>query len=150
MKLLDNPTSNLLALVTVVTVLRQGWDVLYWIVIIPYRCCNKLQPTTIDQTVVELRKQTVKHECASVHIVKQETATFQTKGPGSVHLYATHHILTCIIQWHYIKLWIPVRQSNIQLTCCSYRRNSVKTRLRCSILNCDYTLQVLQQVATND
>ena len=43
-----------------------------------------------------------------------------------------------------------VRQSNIQLTCFSYRRDSVKTRLRCSLLNCDYTLHVLQQVATND
>ena len=43
-----------------------------------------------------------------------------------------------------------VRQSNIQLTCFSYCRSSVKTRLRCSLLNCDYTLQVLQQVATND
>ena len=43
-----------------------------------------------------------------------------------------------------------VRQSNIQLTCYSYRRNCDKTRLRCSLLNCDYTLQVLQQVATND
>ena len=43
-----------------------------------------------------------------------------------------------------------VRQSNIQLTCRDYRRNSVKTRLRCSLLNCTYTLQVLQQVATND
>ena len=32
-----------------------------------------------------------------MHIVKQQTATFQTKGPESVHLYATHHILTCII-----------------------------------------------------
>ena len=41
--------------------------------------------------------QTVKHECASVHIVKQQTATFQTKGPGSVRPYATHHILTCFI-----------------------------------------------------
>ena len=41
--------------------------------------------------------QAVKHECACVHIVKQQTATFQTKGPGSVQLYATHHILTCII-----------------------------------------------------
>ena len=41
--------------------------------------------------------QTVKQGCASVHIVKQPTATFQTKGPGSVNLYATHHILTCII-----------------------------------------------------
>ena len=36
-----------------------------------------------------------KHECANVHIVKQQTATFQTYGPGSVHLYATHDILTC-------------------------------------------------------
>ena len=45
---------------------------------------------------------------------------------------------------------VTVRQSNIQLTCRDYRRNSVKTRLRCSLLNCTYTLQVLQQVATND
>ena len=37
-----------------------------------------------------------KQGCASVHIVKQQTATFQTYGPESVHLYATHHILTCI------------------------------------------------------
>ena len=37
-----------------------------------------------------------------------------------------------------------VRQSNIQLTWYSYRRNCVKARLRCSLLNCDYTLQVLQ------
>ena len=43
-----------------------------------------------------------------------------------------------------------VRQSNIQLTCYSYRRNCDKPRLRCSLLNCTYTLQVLQQVATND
>ena len=28
--------------------------------------------------------------------------------------------------------------------------NSVQTRLRCSLLNCNYTLQVLQQVGTND
>ena len=41
--------------------------------------------------------QTVKQGCASVQIVEQQTATFKTKGPGSVHLYATHHILTCII-----------------------------------------------------
>ena len=41
--------------------------------------------------------QTVKYECVSVHIVKQQTATFQTNGLGSVHLYATHDILTCII-----------------------------------------------------
>ena len=37
-----------------------------------------------------------------------------------------------------------VRQSNIQLTSFSYCRSSVKTRLRYSILNCNYTLQVLQ------
>ena len=43
-----------------------------------------------------------------------------------------------------------VRQSNIQLTCSDYRRNCVKSRLRSSLLNCTYTLQVLQQVATND
>ena len=43
-----------------------------------------------------------------------------------------------------------VRQSNIQLTCFSYCRSSVKTRLRCSLLNFDYTLHVLQQIATND
>ena len=42
----NNPTSNLLAVVTVVSELSQGWDVLYWIVVILYRCCNKLQPTT--------------------------------------------------------------------------------------------------------
>ena len=41
--------------------------------------------------------QTVKQGCASVHIVKQQTATFQTKGPGSVHLKATLHILTCYL-----------------------------------------------------
>ena len=41
--------------------------------------------------------QIAKHECASVHIVKQQTATFQTYGPGSVYLYATHDILTCIV-----------------------------------------------------
>ena len=45
---------------------------------------------------------------------------------------------------------VSVRQSNIQLTCYIPGGNSVKTRLRCSLLNCDYTLQVLQQVATND
>ena len=55
-----------------------------------------------------------------------------------------------------ITIWLQesinnnVRQSNIQLTCCSYRRNYVKSRLRCSLLNCNHTLQVLQQVATND
>ena len=50
----------------------------------------------------------------------------------------------------YINQMEAVRQSNIQLTCFSYRRICVNTRLRCSLLNCDYTLQVLQQVATND
>ena len=40
-----------------------------------------------------------------------------------------------------------VRESNIQLTCCSCCRNSVKTRLRYSLFNCTYTLQVLQQDA---
>ena len=48
--------------------------------------------------------QKVKHECASVHIVKQQTATFQTYGLGSVHLYATHDILTCIIHTDVYKL----------------------------------------------
>ena len=43
-----------------------------------------------------------------------------------------------------------MRQSNIQLTCYSYRRNCDKPRLRCSLLNCEYTLHVLQQVASND
>ena len=43
-----------------------------------------------------------------------------------------------------------VRQSNIELTSYMPEGNSVKTRLRCSLLNCNYTLQVLQQVATND
>ena len=38
----------------------------------------------------------------------------------------------------------------IQLTCYIPGGNSVQTRLRCSLLNCIYTLQVLQQVATND
>ena len=38
---------------------RQGWDVLYWIVIILYWCCNKLQPTTRNRW-----------SCASVDIVK--------------------------------------------------------------------------------
>ena len=47
-------------------------------------------------------------------------------------------------------LMSPVRQSNIQLTCYSCRGTSVQTRLRCSLLKCNYTLQVLQQVATND
>ena len=35
-----------------------------------------------------------------------------------------------------------VRQSNIQLTCYSYHRNCVKTRLKCSQLNCNYTVSV--------
>ena len=45
---------------------------------------------------------------------------------------------------------ISIRQFNIQLTCYSYRRNCDKPRLKCSLLNCNYTLQVLQPVATND
>ena len=40
-----------------------------------------------------------------------------------------------------------VRQFNIQLTCFSCCRNSVKTRLPYSLFNCYHTLQVLQQVA---
>ena len=38
---------------------RQGWDVLYWIVIILHSCCNKLPPTTINQTAIVFRKQQV-------------------------------------------------------------------------------------------
>ena len=94
--LLYNPTSNLLALVTVGTLLRQGWDVLYWIVIIPYRCCNILQTNDYNpnsRCITQIAKQ----GCASVHIVKQQTATFQTIDPESVNLYATYHRLTCII-----------------------------------------------------
>ena len=49
------------------------------------------------------------------------------------------------IYFHY-----HTRQSNIQLTCYIPGGNSVQTRLRCPLLNCNYTLQVLQQVATND
>ena len=59
----DNPTSNLLAIVAEVTLLRQGWDVLYWIVIILDRFYNKLQPTTINQTAVVFRKQQVVQVC---------------------------------------------------------------------------------------
>ena len=43
---------------------RQGWDVLYWIVIILYRCCNNLQPTTRNRWTPKTAS------CASVHIVK--------------------------------------------------------------------------------
>ena len=49
-----------------------------------------------------------------MHIVKQQTATFQTTGPESVHLYATHHRLTCIIHTdvynldHHILTYTPV------------------------------------------
>ena len=39
-----------------------------------------------------------------------------------------------------------VGQPNIQFTFYSCRRNSVKTRMSCSLLNCDHTVQVLQQV----
>ena len=51
--------------------------------------------------------QTVKQGCASVHIVKQQAA-FQTKGLGSVRLYATHHILTCYIHTDAYKLDIHI------------------------------------------
>ena len=61
-----------------------------------------------------------------------------------------HGYVNLIPLMYYRRLRYLVRQSNIQLTCFSYRRKCVKTRLRCSLLNCDYTLQVLQQVATND
>ena len=42
-----------------------------------------------------------------------------------------------------------VRQFNIKLTCYSCWPNSVKTRLRCSRLDFNYTLQVLQQVVNS-
>ena len=84
---LENPPSNLLALVAIVTVLRQGWDALlncdYALQVLQQVATNDYKPNGHCIT------QTVKHGCACVHIVKQETATFQTKGPGSV--------LSCII-----------------------------------------------------
>ena len=63
-------------------------------------------------------------------------------------LGSQHMSLATVASGIYFRYY--VRQSNIQLTCFSYWRSSVKTRLRCSLWNCDYTLQVLQQVATND
>ena len=36
----------------------------------------------------------------------------------------------------------------MQLTCCGTTRNFRKIRLQSSLLNCDYTLQVLQHVST--
>ena len=41
-----------------------------------------------------------------------------------------------------------VGQSTMQLTCCGTTRNFRKIRLQSSLLNCDYTLQVLQHVST--
>ena len=41
-----------------------------------------------------------------------------------------------------------VGQSTMQLTCCGNTRNFRKIRLQSSLLNCDYTLQVLQHVST--
>ena len=38
----DNSTSNWLVIVADLTLLRQGWDVLDWILIILCKCCNKL------------------------------------------------------------------------------------------------------------
>ena len=110
-----NPTSNLLAIVTVVTVLRQGWDILYWIIIIPYRCCNKLSTNNYKPNGRYIT-QTVKHECVSVHIVKQQTATFQTNDLGSIHLYAIHHTLTYILHTDVYNL--DLRNLNIY-TCVS-------------------------------
>ena len=55
-----------------------------------------------------------------------------------------------IVAYTFMLSMINVRQSNIQLTCYKYHGNSVKSRLRCSLLNCNYTLLVLQRVATND
>ena len=41
-----------------------------------------------------------------------------------------------------------VGQSTMQLTCCGTTRNFRKIRLQSSLLNCDYTLQVLQHIST--
>ena len=41
-----------------------------------------------------------------------------------------------------------VGQSTMHLTCCGTTRNFRKIRLQSSLLNCDYTLQVLQRVST--
>ena len=92
-RLSDNPTSNLLVIVAVVTLLRQCWDILYQIVIILYRCCNDCK-TDIRRT----------SQTASVHIVK-----FLNESPGSVRLYATLHILTCITHIDVYNLDIHIR-----------------------------------------
>ena len=51
---------------------------------------------------------------------------------------------------HFLTTWtvINVGQSTMQLTCCGTTRNFRKIRLQSSLLNCDYTLQVLQHVST--
>ena len=85
----DNPTSNLLAMSTkVASSIRQGWEVLYWIVIILYRCCNKLQPAPRKPLNSENSKLC---KCAYCKI---QTARFLNTGPGSVRLYATLYIQT--------------------------------------------------------
>ena len=43
---------------------------------------------------------------------------------------------------------VTVGQSTMQLTCCGTTRNFRKIRLQSSLLNCDYTLQVLQHAST--
>ena len=43
---------------------------------------------------------------------------------------------------------VVVGQSTMQLTYCGTTRNFRKIRLQSSLLNCDYTLQVLQHVST--
>ena len=83
-----------------------------------------------------------------------------TEGGISVLLLGNRLVIDWEIDWktdwetdwetYWTTDWETVRQSNIQLTCYSYRRNCDEPRLRCSLLNCNYTLQVLQQVATND
>ena len=41
-----------------------------------------------------------------------------------------------------------IRLSTMQLTCCGTTRNFRKIGLQSSLLNCDYTLQLLQHVST--
>ena len=81
----DNPTSNLLAVVADVTLLIQGWDVLYWVVIILYRYCNKL-PTNQNSRCIAETARTKMCKCAYYVI---QTAQFLNDGPGSVR-YTLH------------------------------------------------------------
>ena len=98
------------------------------------------------------------HHSVGSHGLNKPTFS-QTSLPGKCTWYSRRQnsSLKSRTEWHCFSmltqngsLMKPVGQSNIQLTCFSYRRNCDKTRLRCSLLNCDYTLQMLQQVATND